>query len=360
MLERIQVFEPYLRDNANRLVVVAPQGRSVPACNKDWENGHTSERGPRCEPIVELPDHSHAQPMSSSAVRNTSQTQCGIELTSSCPTFLLISNALACGARLAHSIFFSPALSHHKIMSLSTTNANEALARMGYDSQLPRSLSMVTILGLSFAIMAVPFGLSTTINIALTDGQAVTMLYGWILVSLISLCIAASLAEICAVYPTSGGVYYWSTMLSPRKWAPLVGFVDGWLTLVGNWTVTLSINFSGSQLILSAISLWNEDFNATRWQTVLAFWAVMIVCALINIFASQHLGKLNHACIYWTATSVIILMVTLLAMAKNRRSSAFVWSHYDASQSGWPAGWAFFVGLLQGMSRLFQCSFQVS
>lgn len=58
-------------------------------------------------------------------------------------------------------------------------------------------------------------------------------------------------------------------MLSSREWAPLVSFVDGWLTLVGNWTVTLSINFSGAQLILSAISIFNEDFVANQWQTVL-------------------------------------------------------------------------------------------
>jgi len=65
--------------------------------------------------------------------------------------------------------------------------------------------------------------------ISLTDGQAVTVIWGWVIVSLISLSIAASLAEICvlllcsfmewivltvadgiigAVYPTAGGVYY--------------------------------------------------------------------------------------------------------------------------------------------------------
>jgi amino acid permease len=52
--------------------------------------------------------------------------------------------------------------------------------------------------------MAVPFGLSTTFYITLADGQSVTILWGWILVSLISLSIAASLAEICAVFPTAG------------------------------------------------------------------------------------------------------------------------------------------------------------
>jgi len=52
--------------------------------------------------------------------------------------------------------------------------------------------------------MAVPFGLSTTFYITLPDGQSVTILWGWVLVSLISLSIAASLAEICAVFPTAG------------------------------------------------------------------------------------------------------------------------------------------------------------
>jgi hypothetical protein len=102
--------------------------------------------------------------------------------------------------------------------------ADAALAKMGYKSELPRNLSMMSVLGLyvnfqplnywikltrcncsSFAIMAVPFGLSTTLFITLTDGQSVTVLYGWIFVSLVSLSIAASLAEICAVFPTAGG-----------------------------------------------------------------------------------------------------------------------------------------------------------
>jgi len=225
--------------------------------------------------------------------------------------------------------------------------ADAALASLGYKGELPRNLSMLSVLGLSFAIMAVPFGLSTTLYITLYNGQSVAILWGWVLVSLISICIAASLAEICAVFPTAGGVYYWSAMLSTRKWAPLVSFVDGWLTLVGNWTVTLSINFSGAQLILSAISIFNPDYVANQWQTVLCFWAVMLVCALVNAFGSRYLDLINKICIYWTAASVLIIMITLLVMAPSRHSGAYVFGNYDASASGWPTGWSFFVGLLQ-------------
>jgi len=185
--------------------------------------------------------------------------------------------------------------------------------------------------------MAAPFGLSTTLTITLTDGQAVSVIWGWVLVTLISTGIAASLAEICAVYPTAGGVYYWSTMLSTSEWAPIMSFIDGWLTLVGNWTVTLSINFSGAQLILSAISLWREDFVASAWLTVVVFWGVMGFSVLVNVFGKKCLDLFNKVCIFWTAASVIVIMVTVLVMAgdEGRRDAKWVFGHYDASKSGW-------------------------
>ena len=141
-------------------------------------------------------------------------------------------------------------------------------------------------------------------------------------------------------------------MLSTPEWAPITSFIDGWLTLVGNWTVTLSINFSGGQLTLSAISLWNEEFVPNAWQTVLMFWAVMLICALVNIFGATYLDWINKICIYWTGASVLIILITVLTMADHRRSGAFVFAHFDASTSGWPSGWAFFVGLLQAAYTL--------
>ncbi|KAJ1332976.1 choline transport protein [Microdochium nivale] len=225
--------------------------------------------------------------------------------------------------------------------------ADDALARMGYKSELPRSLSMMSVLGLSFAIMAVPYGLSTTFFFSLSNGESVTVIWGWVLLSLISTAIAASLAEICSVYPTAGGVYYWAALLSAPRWAPIASWVTGWLTLVGNWTVTLSINFGGAQLILSAISLWDEEYVATPWQTVLMFWATTLLCYLVNVFGQKHLDLINKICIYWTGASIIIIMIVLLVMSPSKRSAEFVFAHYDASGSGWPSGWSFFVGLLQ-------------
>ena len=240
-----------------------------------------------------------------------------------------------------------PSLSSRASSAPGNDDADAALAKMGYKSELPRSLSMLSVLGLSFAIMAVPYGLSTTLFYSLTNGQSVTVIWGWVLLSLISICISASLAEICSVYPTAGGVYYWAALLSTPKWAPIASWVTGWLTLVGNWTVTLSINFGGAQLILSAISIFNEEYVANAWQTVLMFWAVTMVCFMVNVFGAKYLDLINKVCLYWTGASIFIIMITLLVMAKEgRRSGEYVFSHYDPSASGWPTGWSFFVGLL--------------
>jgi amino acid permease len=89
---------------------------------------------------------------------------------------------------------------------LHLTNVDEDLARLGYAPELKRSLTVWAVMGLSFSIIAAPFGLSIGFSYALINGGPVTVLWGWVLVSLISLCIAASLGEICSCYPSSGGV----------------------------------------------------------------------------------------------------------------------------------------------------------
>jgi len=68
--------------------------------------------------------------------------------------------------------------------------------------------------------------------------------------SLITLCIAVSLGEIASRYPVSGGTYYWAFMLSPGGWGPIVAWIVGWLSVVGNVIVTLTANFGCVPLIV--------------------------------------------------------------------------------------------------------------
>jgi amino acid transporter len=139
--------------------------------------------------------------------------------------------------------------------------------------------------------------------------------------------------DMCCI-PNSRGVYSWSAMLSTQQYAPLVSWVTEWFTLVGNWTITLSINFSGSQLILSAITLWDDSFVANQWQTILTFWAITVVTFAVNAFGAKYLDLINKVCIYWTSASVIIIIITVLVMSDDRRNAEFIFAHFDSSASG--------------------------
>ncbi|KDN51989.1 amino acid transporter, partial [Tilletiaria anomala UBC 951] len=243
-------------------------------------------------------------------------------------------------------------------------NADADLARLGYEPELKRHLGVVAVLGLSFSIIAAPFGLSVGFIYALINGGPTAILWGWVLVSFISVCIAASLGEICSCYPSSGGVYVWAAFIAPKRYSAIASWIVGWVSLAANLFLSLSILFGGAQLIMSAISTFrNQEWTPEPWQTILCFFACVLIAALVNLFGSkyQYLEMLNTISIYWGAATVVIILVTLLTMAPTKRSGAFVFGAFE-NRGGWPDGWAFLVGLLQaaytltGYGTVAQCS----
>ena len=123
-----------------------------------------------------------------------------------------------------------------------------------YKQDLERKLTVTSVIGLGF--FGVPFGLSSTLWISLMDGANVTILYGWLIVGGFSLCVILSLSEIISKYPTAGGVYHFSSVLSDENIVIYcLGSQDGFI----DWELTyaISIMFSGAQFILSIFGMKN-------------------------------------------------------------------------------------------------------
>lgn len=224
----------------------------------------------------------------------------------------------------------------------------QVLSSLGYEPELRRNLSLWTVLGLGAAIIAAPFGLSTSASFALTNGGTTSYIWGWVLLSLISLALAASLGEICSQYPSSGGVYLWTAHLAPRRVSKISSFIVGWISVVANLTLCLSIAFGEAQLIMAAISVFRDDAWAPEaWQIILTFWAIMVLCAAINAWGVRGnlLEPINTISIYWTLASAVIICIVVLVMSDDRRSARDVFAQWQ-NASGWADGWSFFVGLL--------------
>lgn len=80
----------------------------------------------------------------------------------------------------------------------------------------------------TFSIISVLTGLSTTYSTGLTYGGTVTMVYGWPIVGMLTMVVGASMAEICSAFPTSGGLYFWSAKLCGNEWGPFASWLTGW------------------------------------------------------------------------------------------------------------------------------------
>ncbi|RDA84476.1 hypothetical protein CP532_0060 [Ophiocordyceps camponoti-leonardi (nom. inval.)] len=230
-------------------------------------------------------------------------------------------------------------------------DADQLLENLGYKSELVRSRSTLHVAFMSFVLAAIPYGLATTLSYPLVGGGPVDIIWGWILVSAIVLCIAASLGEITSVYPTAGGVYYQAFMLAPPSYRRLASWVCGWLYVVGNITITLSVNFGTSLFLVSCINVFEKApgvgvFEGSPYQVFLIFLGLTILSNTVSALGNRWLPILDTAAVYWTFAGVVAILVTVLAVAHNgRRSAEFVFTHFEAN-SGWPSGWSFCVGLL--------------
>ncbi|KAI5958257.1 TPO5 [Candida theae] len=223
-------------------------------------------------------------------------------------------------------------------------NEPEHIEHFKYQKSLDRKLTVTSVIGLGFSLMGVPFGLSSTLWISLMDGANVTILYGWIIVSIMSLCVGMSLSEINAKFPTSGGVYHYSALLSSEKYSSIWSWVTGWLLLIGNWTYAVSIIYSGSEFTLSIISL-KDEFRASRWLVNGVFLIILALAGLINLKFFRHLERINKASILWTIYTVLAIDILLIFYAPRTNSIKQILTTFDNSRSGWPDPLAFMVGL---------------
>ncbi|KAI2629303.1 amino acid transporter [Hypomontagnella submonticulosa] len=230
-------------------------------------------------------------------------------------------------------------------------SADQLLVSLGYTPELSRNRSTLQVAFMSFVLASIPYGLATTLYYPLVGGGPVNIIWGWVAVSAIVLCVAASLGEITSVYPTAGGVYYQTFMLAPPQWRRIAAWTCGWLYVVGNVTITLAVNFGTTLFLVGCINVFDpEDAQGVLagepYQVFLIFLGITLLCNAVSSLGNRWLPILDTFAIFWTFAGVIAIMVCVLAIAKEgRRDASWVFTHFEVN-SGWTPGWSFIVGLL--------------
>lgn len=222
---------------------------------------------------------------------------------------------------------------------------SDGITALGYTQELKRNRSVFTLLFQSLAIAAIPYGEGSPLVNAIYGGGPVSIFMGWITVIVLDECIALSLGELASRYPTSAGPYYWSFQIA-KKHKTILSFITGWVWLIGNWTITLSVNFGFASLLSATISMYHPGFEIANWQMVLIFYALCIVTFLICTFGNRFLPMVDTICAGFTAISILTILVCLSVSADaGRRNAEWALGHYDTTLSGW-GGFSFCIGLL--------------
>ena len=64
-------------------------------------------------------------------------------------------------------------------------------------------------------------------GIAYSNGGPVSAIWGWIVVATMTMFVGLAMAEIVSALPSSGGPYFWASVLGGEKWGPFAAFVTG-------------------------------------------------------------------------------------------------------------------------------------
>jgi hypothetical protein len=180
----------------------------------------------------------------------------------------------------------------------SDSDGDDLLNAMGYTAELKRNRSTWHVAFMSFVLASIPYGLATTLYYPLQGGGPVVVVWGWLLVSLIILCVAASLGEITSVYPTAGGVYYQTFMLAPSGFRRVAAYICGWAYVVGNITITLAVQFGTTLFFVACVNVFEKEpgvgvWQAETYQVFLTFLAITLLCTAISTFGNRWLPLLD-------------------------------------------------------------------
>lgn len=145
-------------------------------------------------------------------------------------------------ASKADDMGISPSISDDNIDGLKSADLDQVnLAEMGYKQDMKRNFSVISVLGVGFSLTNSWFGISAALITGINSGGPVLIVYGIILIALISTCVGISLSELASAYPNAGGQYFWANELAPRRFANFASYLTGWFAWAGSIFTSASV-----------------------------------------------------------------------------------------------------------------------
>lgn len=167
-------------------------------------------------------------------------------------------------------------------------------------NQAKKQLSGITLLCLAFVICNSWAGIAGSLQLALLAGGPATLVYSILVATTGYVAIAASMAELAAVYPSAGGQYHFASILAPERWRRWVSYTCGLLALFSWLVIGVSVTSIAAQQLLALVSTSISDFVPQSWHIFLVYQGFALFAMLYNAFIlKRNPWTHNLACSYW-------------------------------------------------------------
>jgi amino acid transporter len=215
----------------------------------------------------------------------------------------------------------------------------QELGKLGYAQELFRTMGGFSNFAISFSIISILTGAVTLYGHGLRMGGPAQMAFGWPLVSLFTLAVVMSMAELASALPTSGAMYHWSCSLGGKGW----GWFTAWFNIIGQIAAIAGIDYGCSLFLTPLIGI-----DATTENLLIVYAVILISHAMINHFGIRLVAWLNDFSVTVHIIGVIVIVGALLLFAP-KQPLGFFFARVTSNAEGWPYWWAFIIGLLQAM-----------
>ncbi|RKF79827.1 Amino-acid permease 2 [Golovinomyces cichoracearum] len=214
-------------------------------------------------------------------------------------------------------------------VGFSNNEEDRALEHLGYKPQLKRSFGPWGMIGFSFSIVTCWSALGGVLVTGVNAGGPPVMIWGWVGVSIFSLCVAYSMAEMCSEYPVAGGQYSWVYLLSARSARQQLSYLTGWFMIIGILAMGATNSFIGANFLLGQANLLNSSYVIQRWHTVLMAYLITLFAAFINMWGAMILDRLSKGLLIFNVTAFVAVVTTILVCNTHKQPASFVFRDFQ-------------------------------
>ncbi|KAL1661278.1 amino acid/polyamine transporter I [Schizophyllum commune] len=233
----------------------------------------------------------------------------------------------------------------------SVDDDDRELIDLGYVPSFKREFTNLATISFAFSIMGLCSSISTTFVTPLTTGGPAAVVWCWILGATMCFTLGSSIAEIVSAYPTCGGLYTASANLAPKRYRAKIGWLVGWLNILGQIAGVSSTEFGLSNMIWAAVSVGKGgNYTASSGQVVGLFAGLLALHGILNSVGTRYLARFTTSFVFVNIGATFLIIIVLLATTPRSEmhpaSYVFGSAGIMNGTGGWNDGIAFLLGLL--------------